>query len=402
VARADEVVCDLGMEDLLSRRFAVDEVSVKKPLLRIERRADGTINIGDLGSKEPEAEKPAGKPSDWVKAIEEWAEKLRKRVEERRRKEAERKEGKEPEVARGEGKEKPRGLRADYSWRVDYPFERIPRVLVRKLSAEALEIEFEDHAGGLKPPPIKNGKVEVTNLSDRPEHVKDPIGLSISGEIEGAPIRITGTLDFRRIAETGIEKNDLILRVEAKNVPLKQVVQAFAGGSLDADFEEGTADLNAEVSLIDLEKLGIRPPAADTALFALHGVKMQARPGSKIAGFDGQKFAQAVNEVGDLEIKDLEIGGTLSKPEFRWGETVKELVVSGGKAFARKRGQQAVDQGVQKGQEAIGRALEKNPELKKALPGGVDKDVKDKAGGILDGLFGGKKKTEEKPAPKSP
>ncbi len=401
VASADEIICDLGMDDALRKRFAMDEVGVKKPLLRIQRRADGTINVGDIGAKEPE--KPEGKPTDWVKAAEEWAQRIKKRMEERRKKEEEeRKKDAEPP--------KQKGMKADYDLQVTYPYRDLPKALIRKLSAEAVEIQFEDETGAVKPPPIKNGKIEILNLSDKPEVLKNadgkplPISLRLSGEIENAPIEITGTIDLTKAAGAAAANNLFSFDVKAKGVPLQQVVQAFAAGSLDATFEQGTADPDAHIQLTDLEKISIRPAAAGASLFSLHGVKMQAKPGSKIAGFEGAQFATAVNEVGDLEIKDLEIGGTLTSPEFKWGDTVKELVVSGGKAFAKKQAGKAVEKASEEAQKLIDRQLkDQSPEVKKGLekilPGG---DVKKAAGGLLDGtgLFGTKKKTEgAAPAP---
>jgi len=184
-------------------------------------------------------------------------------------------------------------------------------------------------------------------------------------------------------------------------VPLAKVVQIFAGDSLQASFEKGTANLNAEVSLIGYEQLSVRSPGADTPLFALQGVHMKAKPGAKIAGFEGEQFCRAVNEVGDLEVKDLEIGGTIFKPEFKWGKSIQELVVSGGKAFAKKEAEKAAEKGAQKVQAALDKELKKNPQLKNALPEGFDakKAVKEGSGGVLDGLFG-KKKPQEKPAEK--
>jgi hypothetical protein len=391
VAKADEIVCDLGMDDFLRKRFAVDEVGITRPLLRLERRADGTINVGDIGQTEPQ--EPEGKPTDWVEAIKEWGGKLKKRIEERQRKAAEERE-------KGSKPPEQKGMRADYSLAATYPFEDQPRALVRKLRAEALEIQFKDATGELQPPPIKNGKIEILNLSDRPEVVKEPIQLSISGEIEGAPIEITGTIDLRKIGEgaAAVASNILFFNVKAKGMPLQNVVQAFAGDSLNATFEKGTADLDAEIRLTDLTALSIRPPAADKALFALHGVQMQAKPGAKIAGFDGEKFAQAVNEVGDLEIKDLEIGGTLTSPEFKWGDTVKTLVLEGGKAFAKKQAQKGIDKGTEKAQGLLDKNL--SPDAKKAVEGVLPgADVKKAAGGLLPGLFGGKKEEPKAPEP---
>ncbi len=392
VASADEIVCDLGMNDLLRKRFGMDEVSITKPILRLERRADGTINVGEIGSKEPQ--KPSGKPTDWVKSVEDWAKKIKEKIEERKKGE------KKPEAA-GE-----KGARADYSRKATYPFENVPGAVVRKVMARALEIQFDDKTGALNPPPLKNGTIEITNLSDRPEVMADPIKLSISGDVAGwelkdkdqRNIEITATLDFRKLTEGDVVTvKDLVqFNVTTKNLPLKQLVQALAGDSLNSSFEKGTLDLNAEFRL-DHDALLVHAPVAGTPLFSLHGVEMKAKPGSTILGFPGDLFAQAVNEVGDVDITDLEIGGTLDKPEFRAGESLKELVKSGGKAFVKKQAQKGVDKLTEEGQKALDKQFKDQPELKKGI-----EDAKKNLGGALDGLGGGlfgKKKTEPPPPP---
>jgi len=384
VASAEKIVFDLGVADILRKRFTVDELTITRPLLRIERREDGTINVGEIGASEEEIEKEKSektekKPTDWVKSIEEWIERIRKRMEEREKKEKE-----EPQVAKKEG------WRPDYSRQITYPFEKNYRVLARKVSAEALEIRFEDDAGKLKPPPIKNGKIEITNLSDRPEYFQDaPIGISVSGEIANSPIKISGILDLRR-TETG-KKNLINLTVSATNVDLKKVVEAFAGPSLDVSFEKGTADLNAEIRLIDLENLRIAGVAADRPLLALRGVELKAKPGAEIAGLPAEKFATALNNVGELEANP-EITGTLTNPKVNWGETIKEFIASGGKAYAKKQINRGIEKGTREAQDLLNKEVgEKAPELKKGLqdviPGG-EKEIEKKAGGLLKGIFG--------------
>jgi uncharacterized protein DUF748 len=392
VASADQIVADLGMDDLLRKRFAVDEVSITKPLLRLERRADGTINVGEIGQKGPEP--TTGKPTDWVGTIKDWAEKLRKREEERRKKAEE--EKKKPPVA------KSTGVRADYTEKVTYPYENLPGAVVRKLKAQALEIRFDDQTGSMKPPPIKNGTIEITNLSSRPEVMADPINLSISGEVEGGgKIEITSVIDLRKLTEGGLvtEKNLMQFNVKGTGLPLQKVVQAFAGDSLNATFDKGTVDLNAEVRLDHLDALLVHSPTAGSPLFSLHDVQMTAKPGSKIAGLDGAQFAQAVNEVGDLDFTDLEIGGTLLKPEFKWGDSIKELVTSGGKAFAKKQAQKGLEKGNEEAQKLIDKQLKnQSPETKKAV-----EDAKKKVGGLLEGaggsLFGPKQPAPAPPPP---
>jgi len=391
VMSAVQVVADLGMDDLLRKRFAMDEVGLITPRLSLQRRPDGTINIEDLGGP-PEEEEPSGEPTDWVKTITEWAEKLRKRIEERQKKESEEKKekSKPPEQ---------KGMRADYSLAATYPFENQPGALVRNLYAKAMEITFDDQAGGLEPPPITEGEIAITNLSDRPDLVQEPIGLEIRGKIDGAPIGIKGTIDLRRILSPGVEpqqKNLINLRVTATGLSLQKVVSAFAGKSLDVTFEGGTADVNAEINLENLERLTIRDLDEKAPLFSLKDVKLQAKPGSKIAGIDGQQFAAGVNEVGRLDVKGLEVGGTLKSPVFKWPD-MKTLLAESAKAAAAKQ----LDKGLQKGAAEAGKLIDEklggNPQLKGALEKALPKsDLKKAAGGLLDGVLGGKKDTSEK------
>jgi hypothetical protein len=217
----------------------------------------------------------------------------------------------------------------------------------------------------------------------------------------GGKIEITSTIDLRKITEGNLvtDKNLMVFNVKAKGLPLQKVVQAFAGDSLNATFDKGTADLDAEIRLDHLDALLIHAPKAGSPLFSLHGVQMTAKPGSKIAGLDGAQFAQAVNEVGDLDFTDLEIGGTLLKPEFKWGDSIKELVTSGGKAFAKKQAQKGLEKGTEEAQKLLDKQLKnQSPETKKAV-----EDAKQKVGGLLEGaggsLFGPKKTAPPPPAP---
>jgi uncharacterized protein DUF748 len=362
---------DLSVIEVLRKRFVVEEVELQAPKVSMTRRPDGSVNVGDLGGSPPEEAPPEGPPRDWVGTIKKWydrIQKIKKWVPERGRKPEER----EPGVA------------VDYSRRVTYPFEGRPSFVARKIVGKDLEITFKDEGGSESIPPLKNGRIEVFEVTSSPSVQAEATKFNLSGEIAGAPLKVEGTIDLRG------EKSLFSIDAVTGDLPVA-LVKAFVGASLPVDLKTGTVGLTAKVLLDGADRLEVAPA------LKLKGITLEAKdPGGKIAGLDAAQFATAFNEASkeleQVEISDLKITGSLASPRFEWGETVKNLVVSGGKAFAKKQ----VDKGVEKGKEVLEKELEKLP---------VGKDLKDKV--KLDdlkkgipGIFGGSK--EEKPATEKP
>lgn len=403
VFSADKIHFGFDMGQALRKRFH-GALVVEVPRLRIERRPDGSINVGDIG-EEPEKEEPAPetKPTDWAKSIREWFERLKKIQE---------KVGKREPGEEGEGRRPPEGGqegRIDTSRRVTYPYRDVARYVARRVSAEGFEIEFVDQKeGGVDAASgegflaLTEGKLEVSNLSEKPSKLDEPIGWVLSGKLAGAPVELSGTLDLRTLDEA---EGGSLLKFKFGGTGLPAALaNRFARTSLPIRFQGGELDLVADIRIESLERLDIRP------IIGFREVTVQPREGvRKIAGFDADVFCRAFNEAGTFRLEDLRLGGTFSDPEVQIGDSLKQLVVSGGKAFAKKQ----LDKGLEKGAEEVKKQLDKvlDGKLEKAggsklledLTGrGVQENVdnvKEGLGSGLKGLLGGQSSEDKTKAP---
>ncbi len=351
---AQTATFDIDMMELLRRRYH-GEMHVDAPKLRIERRADGSLNI-DFGGDE--AGPATGEPTDWWVAAQRWIEQIRQWDEQRRaieQKIPDKVEEKAKEIAT----KKDSRFRVDYSRRVTYPFENIARLVATKLIGEGLEVAFIDNtlAGRARGavPPLKNGRIEITNVSDNPAAHPEPVQWQITGEISGAPIRLVGQLDQRATSAGGIHvaKNELQFDFEADGLPL-ELVEFFAGDSLPLQFERGTLKLATTARISDWDRLNVAP------VLGFRDAVAAPRPGARsVAGLDPEIFCRAFNEVGTMEIDDLRVTGTVSQPEVQLGHTLTNLVRNGGRAIAKKQFDRGVQLGTEKLNEAVGKELGK-------------------------------------------
>jgi hypothetical protein len=375
VFNAAGVKADLSMLSLLEGRCVVDEVVLDAPQLLLARRPDGSVNVEDVGP--PVEEGPAttvGDVKGWVDSLKKWHDRIQK-IREKLPRKGERK----PAEKKGTG--------VDYSRAATYPFEGRPAFLVRELRSENLDVRFSDASSPQPIPPLEKGVLRVSNLSSSPTTQDEPTTFQIAGAIAGSPLLIEGTLDFRG------DRSLISFKIDTGDLPAS-LVEAFAGPSLPVRLKAGTVGLKAILSLDGADGLLVDPRLSFKKL-ALE----PKDPSGRIAGLKASEFASAFNdassEMDEVVIDDLKIRGTLGAPQFEWGDTVKNLVVSGGKAFARKEAQKGLDQG-----KAL---LEKNLE-KLPLPGGAAQvkdalknlDAKALEGG-LKGFFGGGKEAVAPP-----
>jgi hypothetical protein len=369
---------NLSMMDALRKRFVVDKVGMQAPKLSVTRREDGSINVEDIGPPSEETE-PGPRAEDWLGSIKKWYERIQKVREKLGRREGEAKPA--------PSEEKP-GAGVDYDRAVTYPFEGRPGMLVHTIEATGFEIEFADSKASAPLPPLKNGKVVISEVSNSPGTQEVPTTWEVAGEIAGAPLSIKGTLDFRKGAG--------LFQLDAASVDVPaSVVEAFIAPSLPVKLKEGKVSVDAKILLDGRDRMEVLPR------LAFKGIQLEAKdPRGKVAGVDAAQFVTAFNEASTqldaLVIEDLKITGSLASPRFEWGDTVKNLIVNGGKAFAQKQ----IDKGLAKGKEALekeaAKALEKaplDPALKEKIKGlpGADK-VKDGLGNLGKGLFGGDEK----------
>jgi hypothetical protein len=356
-------------------------MSMEAPKLHVTRRQDGTVNIEDLGGvSTEEVPQREGEPRDWLDTVKRWYEKIQKvreKLPERRKKEAE---------------EKKAGAVVDYSRGATYPFEGRPKAIIHEILGTGFEVDFNEEGATTKIPPLEKGEIKISEVTSNPSVQKEPTAFSITGLIAGAPVSFKGGLDFRG------DRSDLGIEIKTGDLPAS-LVEAFAGPSLPVSFKSGTIALETVLSLKGADALDLQPKLVFKKL------AMDAKdPGGKIAGLDAVKFVAAFNEASaemdTLVIEDLKISGTLFSPKFEWGDTVKNLVVAGGKAFAQKHAQAQLE----KGKNLLDQQLQKLP-VPDAAKGVSDKlkgslkdvQVKDLQKG-LQGIFGGgsDKPAEEK------
>jgi hypothetical protein len=403
---------DVNTTELLRRRLVVDEVRIDGPRMNVVRRPDGSSNLGDLGAEE---EAPAGptepagetkRAEDWLETAKKWYERLQK-VHEKLGKLGRKKEADEAEKQEAQ-------RRADYyARRSTYPFEDRPSVLVSRIVASGMELSFTDEGDAAAAlPTLVNGTLEVKDLSSSPSLHQNPIRLEVGGDLVAKGQQLTeaqkadGKPDLKLIVDVDFRGDAAKYSVDVGTGMLDAaVVNAFAGKSLPVVLKKGRIGLEAKLGLDGAGALLVEPR------MKFQGVELAAKPEtSKLAGLDASQFVSAFNEasgqLGDtaLEIADLRITGTLERPRFEWGDTVKNLVVQGGKAFAAKKLDEVKARAgaeIEKGIDKVLGGSEAGKKLKEGLEGLTPKDglegaAKDGLDRLQKGLFGGGDKKDEK------
>ncbi len=374
VFSAERVVIDFDMGQILRKRLHGD-FELRMPKLTIERRPDGTTNIHDLGDEE--AEPPAASeedPRDWVEAIGEWFEKLKtweKRTRTIRERIARRREGKPVE--------KDAGAKVDTSRRVTYPYDRVTRYVARSVAGTGLEIQFLDRASESAEafPALTDGTIRIENVSEKPFVHEEPIRWSLSGNLAGAKVEISGDLDLKDIVGASGDWSVLNVKAKIEGLPLR-LVEFFTSASLPVQFESGTLNFETDLTFWNFDRLSITPE------LSFVDAVMKPRPGvTTIAGFEAKKVCRIFNEVGTLELNDMAVRGTFAKPQIEVGATFKNLIASGARAFVSKQVQKGRDKAARRIEKEAGRVLEKTGGSK-VLDESVKSGVR-----ALRGLLGG-------------
>ncbi|MCZ6794971.1 MAG: hypothetical protein O7J95_15315 [Planctomycetota bacterium] len=388
VFSAERASFDLGMDSLLCRRFVIERLEIHGPEMRIERRRDGSTNLDDVGEPEEEAppespgEGPGVTAKDVEKALEaaqDWLETARKWY---RRIEWLREKLRGDEGASASEQE----ARDHYARRALYPFAGRPRIVIREVVASGLEIDFSEEGGSAALPRLEEGRISLKELSDRPTSHDRPIELSLEGLLERVRVALNVRLDL-----TG---DAVVCEIRFDTGPLPaRVIDAFVGRSLPVKLSEGTIGVTATVRLGARESLSVAP----TLRFS--GVRLATRPGARrVAGLDAREFVQAFNEASrllddaTLEIADLRITGTLSRPRFQWGDTVEKLVRQGARAFVQGEIEKAEAKGREVLEKEAGKVLERLDRALEQVPGA--KDIKEGLERILPGLGRPRKKSD--------
>lgn len=382
---------DVSMLELLRRRYVVDEVALDGPTLSVRRREDGSINIEDLGEKPPgEVEPPAKKAEDWYETAKRWHEKIQKWRE------------RLPELKRRPKPPREPGFKADYSRGVDYPFENRPTYLLHEIKSTNFRVDFQDESSKAPLPSLEQGVIAIRELTSSPTTQDAPTSFELSGLLGGARLTLTGEVDLR-----GDKALFSLTRCDTGDLPAS-IIEAFVGPSLPVHLKTGTVRVSFDkLSVAGLEGLSVAP------VLSFKGITVEPKdPRGKIAGLDASQFAQAFNEASSelgsegLTIADLKISGSLLSPRLEWGDTLKTLVVSGGKAFAKKHAGAALERGKAEVEKQLDKALDKVPgagdlkdKLKDAVKGASSEDLLKTGEGALKGIFGGGASKSPEPPP---
>jgi hypothetical protein len=384
---AREVHLEFEVLPLLRRRFVVREARLTEPRLHVKRGENGQFNLEDVGKspeeREEEAregEKKAGKerkiPSleelrekaqkqDWLRQAREWVKKLKERIDRRRRE----KEGKG---------EKRKGIL--YGDVAEYMLPDSPRVVVHRLVADDLEVTFSDAARGESMPGITDATLLAANLSSKPSKLEEPIRVEVcgklstpgpvpdsrekkdkSGESGGPPtVDIRGEIDLR--GETGRYR----LTANGARLPVK-ILRALYDRSLPVHLQKGLLDLTANAEVRGFEALQI------LSRLNIADVHMEPKEEEeRILGLESGRFCRELNEAGSFEVPDLKVTGSVLQPRVHWGDTMKNIVLTGGKNYAKKRMKEAMEKGKEKLKEKVPGSEGLLEDMEKGLKKGLD------------------------------
>ncbi|MBN1418319.1 MAG: DUF748 domain-containing protein [Planctomycetes bacterium] len=347
---------DLSWMGLLRKRAIIDRIDVEGPTLTLRRGEDGALNVEKIGNPPEEAKPPVVpedvlKKTDWVKTFRDWVERLKTWREKLAS------EGKEEAPGVTLPPQAPDRLSPRYLELDD------PRFLVRTMRLEGMTIAFDDAAKG-EMPPITEVQGEIKNLSSSPWTAEEPITVDLAGNLGEK-----GRVHLNLIADLRLGKMDFDVKIGATDVDVRSL-EPLLGDSLPVAWKEGTVSLDARAAMTGLAAIDIRP----TIAFA--GAAFDPKePDGTIAGLPAARFCEELSRIGDFAIEDLRIDGTLDAPRFHWGDTVKQLVLEGGKKLVKEKAEEAAKGLLDKVGEKAGGG-EAGKKIQEAGEGLLDKGLK--------------------------
>lgn len=313
----------LSIWQLLRGRGVIDELLLSGVRCNVERTEDGSFSIGRLGSpEEPPTEeaKEQARKTDWVEALKKLAQKVKEWREKADREEKDREAG----------KREPPPAEAIRIGRATYVDREEPRLVIRRIRIEELELNLNDRSRGEKLPPLVKGEATIENLSSNPRCHTDPIAFALGGRFgaEGdlGILGLDGGLGLLRGQEASFGLN-----LNAESLALS-ILKPLFGLSLPVTLEQGVGDVTSRLKLEDFSALDLVPRVVTRDL-----VLKQDGKHDKVLGIPAKEFCEAVNHAKAFTIDGLTIAGTLSEPEFRWNaefqESLKKLLADAGKAY---------------------------------------------------------------------
>ncbi|HVY61637.1 MAG TPA: DUF748 domain-containing protein [Planctomycetota bacterium] len=382
---ADEVRAKLALLDSLKGQVVVDELAVVNPKGRLTRGPDGSIN-----GTPTEEKKPGESDSEWKKRAEEWAKK-RDLVEDMKKLFQKLKEKHDAQVAEKQKQEEARKQQEAQGGKpmtpeemkkaeAEYVKAHRPLVVVRHLVADGVEITLADEASGAPAQSITDGHLEASELSTAPSYHDKPITMNLTGKLAGAPgseVKLDGKIDLTA------DDSGSSVKAHLANVPMA-AFDAFYKNAIPVAFQ-GKSLANVDLPL-DFKNWEIdwRPS------LLLDQIDAKARdPNYKIAGqFQSTQVAQELTNAGRLALQDIRIHGPIWAPTVEGDvETIKQLLLQGGKAYAARKAQEKAQEFLDKNPQAKQAAEKAQDALNKTGLGDAVKNTS--VGNALGGLLGG-------------
>jgi len=304
-----EIVADLSMLDLASRRVVFEEIAIGEVFMNIRREADGSLNVDDLSEGVDlmpyfEWLRRHADKLDWLRLLSKYGEVIWRRIVSLL----------EPEPPPVEA-----GLLADF--KMITPLR--PTFAIEALRIERVHIRLEDQ---LKPdgnfPPITAVDVVVEGFVWRPELADEPITLGVQayfGGEEDSFVKFTATFDEH--GETPIHA----FHLEAHKIDLAKW-KALYEHTLPVSIVRGTATLMSEIttrgeelsSQNNLIIEGLVLEGTEKPLFGLDSVTS----GSVIEGINA--YAEKCPIV-----LGFSVDGTVKSPRFHWDGALLEIAKRG-------------------------------------------------------------------------
>ncbi len=326
VLRVREIVADVSLLNLTSRRVVFDELVIGEVFLNIRREADGSLNVDDLAEGPDLApyfewlREQAGRV-DWVQLLEKYGETIWKRF-----------------VALLE----PKPLPPNAPLLQDYKLlpAQVPTFALKRLRIERIHLRLVDEfqrEGEL--PLVTAVDVIIENFAWRPEQGRGPITLGVKayfGGSEESLVSFTAVFDER--AEPPMRQYEL----QAQQIELA-TLDALYEHSLPVQITQGTLSLSAQLTLKGEALQG-------ESTLVLMGVQLKSRSEDfSLLGFDPQTSRRILEGINVYAQRcpialAFTIEGTADQPQFHWDEALlkvaqRGLVMMGTLPFAPVFGQ---------------------------------------------------------------
>lgn len=307
-----ELVVDVGILPLLSKKIIFNEGSIRELQFNVRREPDGSLNIDNFERGwefEPYLRwlREEAAELDWFKLF-------RRYIEQRR----ERPPQPKPPPLLGAKSLQPRG----------------PSFTLEQLGVDRLQLTLRDDYRGGALPRITGVDVVLENLSIDSRLGRRPIRLGLEGRLEGGgSFTLEGQLDYRR--EPAVRE----YKIEVKKLDLPAFAPFYAT-SLPVEILSGKLTVTTELTIA-----GEEVRAKNNVL--LEDLEL-ARSGDSLFGLDpatSQKAIEGLNRYGEefpLVLGFL-IDGTTAAPRFHWEKPLLEAAQKGLMLLGRRELQHYID-----------------------------------------------------------